>query len=73
MASESSSLEERSIEEKRENIKRKIAAFCPRCDSRDIELFMADWFAHSLNPDDLHKSAILFEHQCRKCGSAFWL
>jgi hypothetical protein len=48
---------------------------CPKCGGREIGFEIEEWFAHSLDSNDLHNTAELTEHHCRNegCGVSFWL
>lgn len=45
--------------------------YCPYCGEGFLST-MPTWFAHSLDTSDLHNTAELQEHQCRKCNNSFW-
>lgn len=45
--------------------------YCPRCGSQNI-FFAVEWFAHSLDPQDMHNTTELNENQCQDCCRSFW-
>ena len=51
-----------------------IPKCCPCCGSTEF-ILCVEWFAHSMEPMDLHNTGILTEYQCRQddCGKSWWM
>lgn len=43
---------------------------CPFCGCTELHTFVEEWSAES--DDDPSNTANLNEHQCERCGAAFW-
>jgi ribosomal protein L32 len=46
---------------------------CPKCGGTELVTHITEWFAHSLEPQDIMNSGILYEHQCENCAISFWM
>jgi len=45
---------------------------CPYCGTKNPNTAV-EWFAHSLDPQDVLNACVLTEYQCPQCCLSFWL
>lgn len=49
-----------------------IVIYCPRCGSKNIRTFVAEWDV--ISQEDSDNTIELDEHQCMDCdGASFWM
>lgn len=46
---------------------------CPYCGSSEHIMGAPEWFAHSMDPQDVMNTAMLDEIQCMACARSFWI
>lgn len=65
-------LKARKEQQRRVERKNREPNYCPRCGGERIT-HAVEWFAHSLDPNDLQNTGILSEYQCHDCCSSWWM